>query len=146
MMLSRKLLSSALIFALTGSSFGFALAAPAPKKKPKAPPAAVAEPGSPVADKKKDPKKDEKGAKKDEERKGPASFNANNARPGTLTPEDAAREVAADKKRDEEIEQLKQVIKQIPPDSGKKADLIFQLAELYYEKSKYLYSKEMRSY
>lgn len=133
---SFRLLSSVLAVALS-----LPLVAEA-KPKRKAPPSAVdtSKAAQPA-------KKDDKSKKKgDEERKGPASFNANNGRPGQQSEEDAKREELADQKRDQEITELKNVIRQVPSDSPQKADLIFQLAELYYEKSKYIYSKEMRAY
>lgn len=133
---SHRLLSSALAVALS-LPFG----AEAAKAKKKAPPSAVdsAQP-APAA------KKDDKAKKGDDERKGPASFNATNGRPGQQSEEEAKREELVDKKNDESIAELKNVIRQVPADSPQKADLIFQLAELYYAKSKYIYSKEMRAY
>jgi tetratricopeptide (TPR) repeat protein len=129
-----------LVGALALSSAMPLSAGAAPKKKGKTPPSVVdTTPAAPV-------KKPGSPVKKDDERKGPASFNANNGRPGQQSPEDIQRELAVDKKNDESIAELKNVIRQVPSDSTQKADLIFQLAELYYAKSKYIYSKEMRSY
>ena len=133
-----RLLSGALVLALSMPLV--AGAAKDKKKKEKAPPSAVdtSQPATPPTAK--------KDAKKKDERKGPASYNAENARPGQQTPEEEARAAALDKKNDESIAELKNVIRQVPADSPQKADLIFQLAELYYDKNKYIYAKEMRAY
>ena len=75
-------------------------------------------------------------AKKPEERKGPAKLD------GRETPklEDVEREATADKKRDEQIEAAKKIIPKIEDGNPQKADLLFQLSELYWEKSRYLFS------
>ncbi|MBL8951450.1 MAG: tetratricopeptide repeat protein [Myxococcaceae bacterium] len=85
------------------------------------------------------PKKDEKkAASREDVRKGPAKFSA--ALPKL---EDVERERIADQKRDESIESLKKIIPKIEDGSPQKAELLFQLSELYWEKSKYLNRKEM---
>lgn len=76
------------------------------------------------------------GAKKPEERKGPAQFVS---KKGAAF--DPAKAKVADKKRDEAIEQLKKIIPKIEDGSPQKADLLYQLAELYWEKQKYLLTK-----
>ncbi len=78
-------------------------------------------------------------AKKPEERKGPAKLD------GREQPkiEDVEKEANADKKRDEQIEAAKKIIPKIEDGNPTKADLLFQLSELYWEKSRYLYRKEM---
>jgi TolA-binding protein len=53
--------------------------------------------------------------------------------------------VAADRKRDELIEELKTIIPRIP-ESERKADLYFQLAELWWEKSRYVSLQEVKKY
>ncbi len=78
-------------------------------------------------------------AKKPEERKGPAKLDGKEA----VRPEDVEREATADKKRDEQIEAAKKIIPKIEDGNPQKADLLFQLSELYWEKSRYLYRKEM---
>ncbi len=79
-----------------------------------------------------------KDAKKAEEtRKGPARFK------DAPKLEDAEKEAIADAKRDEAIDSLKKIIPKIEDGSPQKADLLFQLSELYWEKSKYLYRREM---
>lgn len=92
-----------------------------------------AKPGA-AADKKKDEKKS---PSREEVRKGPAKFK------DMPKLEDVERERIADQKRDESIESLKKIIPKIEDGSPQKAELLFQLSELYWEKSKYLYRKEM---
>src|SRR5262245_55149457 len=50
----------------------------------------------------------------------------------------------ADQKRDEAIEELKKLIPKAP--AGRKAEMIFRLAELYWEKSKYKFGLEMTAF
>src|SRR5947209_5008151 len=50
----------------------------------------------------------------------------------------------ADQKRDEAIEELKKLIPKAP--ASRKAEMIFRLAELYWEKSKYKFGLEMTSF
>src|SRR5207247_237524 len=71
-------------------------------------------------------------------RAGPANFKA----PTSL--ETDADEATA-RKRDEMIEQLKSIIPDMP-ESESKADLYFQLAEAYWEKSRYISLREMHDY
>lgn len=86
-----------------------------------------------------DPKKkdDKKSPSREEVRKGPAKFK------DMPKLEDLEREKIADQKREESIESLKKIIPKIDEGSPQKAELLFQLSELYWEKSKYLYRKEM---
>ncbi len=110
----------------------------------------IASPAAAQAKKKADPKAaagkaaDAKAAaaKKPEERKGPAKLD------GKETPkiEDVEKEANADKKRDEQIEAAKKIIPKIEDGNPTKADLLFQLSELYWEKSRYLYRKEMLAF
>ncbi len=81
----------------------------------------------------------EAAAKQPEERKGPAKLDGKQS----LKAEDVEREATADKKRDEQIEAAKKIIPKIEDGNPQKADLLFQLSELYWEKSRYLYRKEM---
>ncbi|MHB1846826.1 MAG: tetratricopeptide repeat protein, partial [Deltaproteobacteria bacterium] len=55
------------------------------------------------------------------------------------------RDAKADEKRDEEIEEIKKIIPKIQ-DGPQKADLLFQLSELWWEKSKFVYYREMAAY
>lgn len=116
-------------------------------------PAALAEPAAKPAKKKDDKKTDgkatakdakatkaTKGPAKEAEREGPAKMST--APQGG----DLEMEAAADKKRDEEIEQLKKIIPKIPKDNPQRADLLFRLAERWYDKSKYVYFQEVREY
>jgi TolA-binding protein len=73
------------------------------------------------------------------ERKGPARFKA------PTSEQEVERDAAADKKRDELIGDLKTIIPKIP-ESEKKADLYFQLAELWWEKARYVYLQESKDY
>ena len=73
------------------------------------------------------------------ERKGPAQVKA------PTSADDVERDAAADKKRDELIADLKTIIPKIP-DGDKKADLYFQLAELWWEKARYVYLQENKDY
>lgn len=73
-------------------------------------------------------------------RTGAASFRIESG----LDAKEIARSREADRKRDEAIEQLKKLIPRAP--EGRKAEMIFRLAELYWEKSKFKYGIEMASY
>ena len=75
--------------------------------------------------------------KESKARTGPAKYNENE-----LALQE--RDSKADQKRDEEIEELEKLI---PSQTGStKADLLFQLSELWWEKSKYVYFTEMAKY
>ncbi len=95
-----------------------------------APPKAATDPASQAPKKK-------AAADKPPTRKGPASFKT------APKLEDAEKEALADKKRDESIASLKNLIKRFEDGDAQKADLYYQLAELYWDKSKYLNRKEM---
>ncbi len=88
---------------------------------------------APAAEAKKDP----------EERKGPAAMQPSGP---NVKDFDETKAAAADKKRDEAIEALKRIIPRIEDGSPQKADLLFQLAELYWEKQKYLALKANAKY
>ncbi|MGQ0505315.1 MAG: tetratricopeptide repeat protein [Myxococcaceae bacterium] len=121
---SFRILTLALCVGLSASA--------APKKKAVKEPAA-AKPGTAgakTADTKKRP----------EERQGPASLRE------IPRLEDATREEMADKKRDEAIENLKRIVPRFDDGDPQKADLLYQLSELYWEKSKYLYRAEMTKF
>ena len=120
---SLRALALCLAVLLAGSP-AFAQAKKGAKKADKAAPAAAA-------------KKEETKKKEPEQRKGPAALK-------DIPPlEDAEREATADKKRDEQIESAKKIIGKLQDGSPQKAEMYFQLAELYWEKSKYMYRKEM---
>src|SRR5713101_7303014 len=71
--------------------------------------------------------------------KGPARFRA------PTSEEEVQRDAAADKKRDELIDELKTIIPKVP-EGEKKADLHFQLAELWWEKARYVSLQEVNDY
>ncbi len=73
-------------------------------------------------------------------RQGAASIKMETA----LDQKTFARGQAADAKRDEAIEELKKLIPKAPTE--RKSEMIFRLAELYWEKSKYRYSLEMEEF
>ena len=58
---------------------------------------------------------------------------------------DAQKDGLADRKRDEAIEGFKRLIPKLQEGSHRKADMLYRLAELYWEKSKYLYQQEMNA-
>ncbi len=62
----------------------------------------------------------------------------------TLDQKEITRTKQADAKRDEAIDELKKLIPKAP--EGRKSEMIFRLAELYWEKSKYKYGLEMDQY
>lgn len=103
----------------------------------KAPAAAKTDPKAAEAAK----KAAEAAAKKPEERKGPAKLEAREN--PKMKAEDVEREAIADKKRDEQIESAKKIIPKIEDGNPQKSELLFQLAELYWDKSRYLYRREM---
>ncbi len=70
-------------------------------------------------------------------RTGPARYQS--------TMSASERDAKADEKRDEEIVEIKKIIPKIQ-DGPQKADLLFQLAELWWEKSKFVYYGEMAAY
>jgi tetratricopeptide (TPR) repeat protein/TolA-binding protein len=83
------------------------------------------------------------------ERKGPARMGPARMGPGSdNTPRiaDAQKDGLADRKRDEAIEGFKRLIPKLQEGSHRRADMLYRLAELYWEKSKYLYQQEMNRY
>ncbi|MFO0598998.1 MAG: tetratricopeptide repeat protein [Myxococcaceae bacterium] len=124
---------AALVFACTVPSIALAQGAAKKKADPKA--------AAPAKDAKADPKASKRppGA---EERKGPAKLDGKEA----VNAADVEKEAVADKKRDEQIEAAKKIIPKIEDGNPTKADLLFQLSELYWEKSRYLYRKEMLTF
>jgi tetratricopeptide (TPR) repeat protein len=109
---------------------GHALAAKKKKGDASAPPATVPVPKNTILTK-------QNALKAAKVRTGPAKYN-DNALAGQT------RDTKADQKRDEEIEELEKLI---PTQSGAtKADLLFQLSELWWEKSKFVYFTEMAKF
>ncbi|MCY1077783.1 tetratricopeptide repeat protein [Archangium lansingense] len=83
------------------------------------------------------------------ERQGPARMGPVRMGPGSdSTPRiaDAQKDGLADRKRDEAIEGFKRLIPKLQEGSHRRADMLYRLAELYWEKSKYLYQQEMNRY
>ncbi|HEX8820498.1 MAG TPA: tetratricopeptide repeat protein [Archangium sp.] len=80
-------------------------------------------------------------------RKGPARIGPARVGPASMdnTPRiaDAKKDGLADRKRDEAIEGFKRLIPKLQEGSHRKADMLYRLAELYWEKSQYLYQQEM---
>ncbi|MHB8872683.1 MAG: tetratricopeptide repeat protein, partial [Myxococcaceae bacterium] len=127
-----RVLAVAVSVALSFGSVGYAQGKKAAAKKaaPKAEaPAAAGAVAKAAADK-----------KKAAVRKGPAKFK------DAPSLGDAQKEAITDKKRDEAIDQLKKIIPKIADGSPQKAELLFQLSEFYWEKSKYLNRKEMAKF
>ena len=83
------------------------------------------------------------------ERQGPARMGPARMGPGSdNTPRiaDAKKDGLADRKRDEAIEGFKRLIPKLQEGSHRRADMLYRLGELYWEKSKYLYQQEMNRY
>lgn len=78
----------------------------------------------------------------------PAAERAGPAKIDTRAPKkaDSKRDQLADKKRDEQVEALKRIIPKFEDGNPRKAELLYQLSELYWEKSKYLFRTEMEAY
>jgi cellulose synthase operon protein C len=83
--------------------------------------------------------------KNTEERSGPAKLDARNSG-GPATSFEIEKEAIADKKRDDQIEQAKKIIPRIEDGNPQKAEILFQLSELYWEKSRLLNRKEMLTF
>lgn len=87
------------------------------------------------------------GAPEEKRRNGPARVAPANSKFAELPRiADSKKDALADKKRDEAIEGFKRLIPKIQDGTSRKADLLYRLSELYWEKSKYLYRLEMDRY
>jgi tetratricopeptide (TPR) repeat protein len=86
----------------------------------------------------------------DTERKGPARIGPARMGPSSMANApriaDEKKDGLADRKRDEAIEGFKRLIPKLQEGSHRRADMLYRLAELYWEKSKYLYQQEMNRY
>jgi TolA-binding protein len=60
--------------------------------------------------------------------------------------EDPVRDAATDRLRDEQIAQLSQILPQLPEEAPSKPEMVWQLAELYWEKARYLALAEAREH
>ncbi|MCC6808303.1 MAG: tetratricopeptide repeat protein [Deltaproteobacteria bacterium] len=78
-------------------------------------------------------------AKKEPEKIGPAKLGV------YASSEDVERDAAADARRDEAISELSKIIPTFE-EGPQKADLLYRLAELYWEKAKFTYFQEFRGY
>ncbi|WNG47883.1 tetratricopeptide repeat protein [Archangium minus] len=89
-------------------------------------------------------------AEREPERQGPARMGPSRMGPASMdnTPRiaDAKKDALADRKRDEAIEGFKRLIPKLQEGSHRRADMLYRLAELYWEKSKYLYQQEMNRF
>ena len=52
----------------------------------------------------------------------------------------------AEQKRDEQIKEIKDVLGKLKPDDQRRGELVFRLAEIYWNKSKFIYQKEFKSF
>ncbi|XXF81007.1 tetratricopeptide repeat protein [Myxococcaceae bacterium GXIMD 01537] len=77
-----------------------------------------------------------------EKRRGPSRMSPTKF-PETPRIEDSQREALADRKRDEAIEGFRRLIPKLQDGTSRKAEMLYRLSELYWEKSKYLYRLEM---
>ena len=73
---------------------------------------------------------------------GPAKMKA----PTSGNDEDVTRDAKADQLRDQQIESIKKILPKLQDSSASKADLYFQLAELWWEKSRYVAIQEAKVY
>ncbi|MCP3144464.1 tetratricopeptide repeat protein [Pyxidicoccus xibeiensis] len=77
-------------------------------------------------------------------RRGPARVKPATARFADIPRiADSKKDALADKKRDEAIEAFKRLIPKLQDGNAQKAEMLYRLSELYWEKSKYLYRLEM---
>jgi len=133
--------------ALTASGVGEA--APPRKVVGKKPPAAAAKaaPAGKKATADKAPSAVPGAPEEKERRNGPARVSPASSKFAELPRiADSKKDALADKKRDEAIEGFKRLIPKIQDGTSRKADLLYRLSELYWEKSKYLYRLEMDRY
>jgi tetratricopeptide (TPR) repeat protein len=98
----------------------------------------------------KDVKEAKRPASEGKEREGPARMGPARMGPSSMANApriaDEKKDGLADRKRDEAIEGFKRLIPKLQEGSHRRADMLYRLAELYWEKSKYLYQQEMNRY
>lgn len=100
-------------------------------------------------DKKDDDKKDDKGAKgaatepKKEELRttGPAAVQRE-----AFDEKKIELSAKAEKKRDEQIAEIKTLLAKLKPEDERRGELVFRLAEIYWAKSKFIYQKEFKTF
>ncbi len=120
--------------ALTTSGVGEAAAPRKAAKKPSA--AAKATAGTKASPSKAKQKAIPGAPEEKEQRQGPARVSVANAKFAELPRiADEKKDALADKKRDEAIEGFKRLIPKIQDGTSRKADLLYRLSELYWEKS-----------
>lgn len=135
---------------ITGMFFGAAsidlttdvptFAAASAKKKKKA---ATEEP-APAADKAKGDKKATAvpDAPKEELRTtGPATIQRD-----AFSEKEFENSAKAEKKRDEQIKEIKDLLGKMKPEDSRRGELVFRLAEIYWAKSKFIYQKEYKGF
>ena len=52
----------------------------------------------------------------------------------------------AEKKRDEQIKEIKDLLGKMKPDDSRRGELVFRLAEIFWAKSKFIYQKEYKGF
>ncbi|NTX38882.1 tetratricopeptide repeat protein [Myxococcus sp. CA033] len=136
----------------TGGGVGEAAEAPARKamKKPAASSASKTSGAAGAAKKGAQAKKAEEkaapppGVAPEDVRRGPARVKPATAKFADIPRiADSRKNALADKKRDEAIEAFKRLIPKLQDGNQQKAEMLYRLSELYWEKSKYLYQLEM---
>ncbi|GAB4294878.1 MAG: hypothetical protein Kow0090_09690 [Myxococcota bacterium] len=88
------------------------------------------------------PKEEKKKGGGEEVRTRPAELE----RETPMVGKEVSRDIKADQKRDEAIKTLTEIIQTLQGRPPQKAEMMFQLAELYWEKAKFLYFQEMDDY
>jgi TolA-binding protein len=102
-----------------------------------------------------DPKADDKGdakaktdaangkdAPKEELRTtGPATFQRD-----AFSEKEFENSAKAEKKRDEQIKEIKDLLGKMKPEDPRRGELVFRLAEIYWAKSKFIYQKEYKAF
>nr|BDT35144.1 tetratricopeptide repeat protein [Myxococcus sp. MH1] len=136
--------------ALATSGVGEAAEAPARKAAKKPAASASKNPGADKGRKGAQAKKAEEkaqpppGVAPEDVRRGPARVKPATAKFADIPRiADSRKNALADKKRDEAIEAFKRLIPKLQDGNQQKAEMLYRLSELYWEKSKYLYQLEM---
>ncbi|MDP2339739.1 MAG: tetratricopeptide repeat protein [Deltaproteobacteria bacterium] len=101
------------------------------------------------------PKADKKDEKKADDKKA-AATEAPKEELRTTGPANIKREAfsekafensaKAEKKRDETINEIKALLGKLKPEDERRGELVFRLAEIYWQKSKYIYQKEFKEF
>jgi TolA-binding protein len=140
----RFALATGLIFSfasleVTADGVGVASAVAAKKKK-KGDDKAVGD-----KDGKKEEKKDDKKAteppKEELRTTGPATIQRD-----AFSEKQFENSAKAEKKRDEQIDEIKALLGKMKPNDERRGELVFRLAEIYWAKSKFIYQKEFKNF